>query len=74
MRLADLRNARRVNDVLRAAARTHANLTIVDWYGYVTASAGREALVLSDGVHTTPLGLKGRMQLLVGAVRRALDR
>ena len=53
------------NQVLRDAAARFPNLTVVDWHA---ASAGREGLTASDGLHLTPAGANELADLLAAAV------
>ena len=68
MRVADLRNSRRLNAVLARAAESHPNLTIVDWSGYLTAGPSRERAYLVDGVHPNDGGQRVRAILVAAAV------
>lgn len=53
------------NQILRDAATRYPNLTVVDWHA---ASAGRDGLTSSDGLHLTPTGANALADLLAAAV------
>ena len=55
-----------VNQTIAAVARTHPNVTVVDWYD---ASADDPGAFQPDGIHLTPQGA----QFLAGLILHALE-
>jgi len=67
---ADLRNSALINQTLRSVRNTYsgtpgyAQMVIIDWYAFLTASSSRPGLYLSDGVHLTTAGVAARNELI----------
>ncbi len=57
------------NDILRDAARRHANLELADWAGLIEAEP---SLLSFDGIHGTPEGYARRAEQAATIARRCL--